>query len=288
MISTVAAPSPETRLREAVPPPPVARRRFSGARIVDRGLGLWTALVFGFLYLPILVLVAYSFNDSRLNIVWEGFTLRWYGELFSHAPLMRTFKNSLIIAAISTLLAVVIGTTGAWLLHRYRYRFSRAIQALICLPMVMPEIVMGVSLLVFFVVVGLELGHLTVILAHTTFCFPFVLVAVQARLEGLDPALEEAALDLGASPLKAFWLVIVPALRPALISGGLMSFTLSMDELIISIFTAGPDSRTLPMQVFGMAKVGLNPMLNALSAIFLVTTVAFVLFTAHLRRMANR
>jgi spermidine/putrescine transport system permease protein len=127
-----------------------------------------------------------------------------------------------------------------------------------------------------------------VILAHATFCFPFVLVAVQARLQGLDPALEEAALDLGATPLRAFWLVIVPCLRPAVISGALMAFTLSMDELIISFFTVSPASRTLPLQVFGMAKVGLNPMLNALSAIFVVTTVAFVLFTEHLKRLAAR
>lgn len=263
-------------------------RRLTGTGILDRVLAGWTALVFAFLYLPILVLVGYSFNTSKLNIVWEGFTLRWYAELFSNTPLMRTFKNSLIIATVSTLLAVLIGTTGAWLLHRYRYRFSRVIQVLVCVPMVMPEIVMGISLLVFFTVAQIELGFTTVILAHTTFCFPFVLVAVQARLQGLDPALEEAALDLGATPWRAFWLVIVPCLRPAVVSGALMAFTLSMDELIISIFTAAPDSRTLPMQVFGMAKVGLNPMLNALSAIFVVTTAAFVLFTEHLRRMAAR
>lgn len=245
-------------------------------------------MVFAFLYLPIGVLVAYSFNTSRLNIVWEGFTLKWYGELVSHAPLIDTLKNSLIVAVVSTVLAVVLGTTGAWLLHRYRYRFARAIQALVCIPMVMPEIVMGISLLVFFTTVHIDLGYPTVIIAHTTFCFPFVMLAVQARLQGLDPALEEAALDLGATPLKAFWLVIMPCLRPAVISGALMAFTLSMDELIISIFTTDPASRTLPMQVYGMARVGLNPMLNALSAIFIVTTVAFVLFSEHLRRMSAR
>jgi spermidine/putrescine transport system permease protein len=257
-------------------------------RLLDRGLGAWTAAVLLFLYLPILVLVAYSFNTSKLNIVWEGFTFRWYGELWSNTPLVRTLKNSLIISAAATVLSVLIGTTGAWLLHRFRYRFARSIQALVCLPMVMPEIVMGVSLLIFFTVTQIELGHATVVMAHTTFCFPFVLVAVQARLQGLDPALEEAALDLGASPWKAFWLVILPCLRPAVVSGGLMAFTLSMDELIISIFTASPDSRTLPMQVFGMAKVGLNPMLNALSAIFIFTTIAFVLFTEHLRKLSAR
>lgn len=260
----------------------------SGLRLMQWGLGVWTALVFAFLYIPIAVLVGYSFNTSKLNIVWEGFTFKWYGELFAHGPIIKTLKNSLIIAALSTLLAVLIGTTGAWLLHRYRYRFARGIQALICVPMIMPEIVMGVSLLILFRVITLDLGFTSVVLAHTTFCFPFVLVAVQARLQGLDPSLEEAALDLGASPLKAFWLVIVPCLRPAVISGALMAFTLSMDELIISFFTTGSSSRTLPLQVFGMAKVGLNPMLNALSAIFILTTIAFVLFTEHLKRLAAR
>ncbi len=280
--------TPEAAAAISASPRTGRRPRFSGIRFLDGALGVWTALVFAFLYLPIVVLVVYSFNTSRLNIVWESFTLRWYGELFDHTPLMRTFKNSLIIAAAATALSVVIGTAGAWLLHRYRYRWARGLQSLVCVPMVMPEIVMGVSLLVFFAVAGIELGHSTVIIAHTTFCFPFVLVAVQARLQGLDPSLEEAALDLGATPLRAFWLVIVPCLRPAILSGGLMAFTLSMDELIISLFTASPDARTLPMQVFGMAKVGLNPMINALSALFIVTTVAFVLFSEHLRRLANR
>ncbi|MEN9842014.1 MAG: hypothetical protein RL376_1814, partial [Verrucomicrobiota bacterium] len=224
------------------------RQPASGLCLLERCLGLWTTGVLLFLYLPIVVLAVYSFNTSKLNVVWEGFTFRWYGELLHHAPLLRSLNNSLFIATISTLLSIVLGTTGAWLLHRYRYRFSGAIQALVCAPMIMPEIVMGVSLLIFFSVLGVDLGYGTVILAHTTFCFPFVLVAVQARLQGLDPALEEAALDLGATPWQAFRLVILPCLRPAIISGGLMAFTLSMDELIISVFTADAGARTLPIQ----------------------------------------
>ncbi len=263
-------------------------RRPSGLRLTEWGLGLWTGLVMVFLYLPIVVLIGYSFNTSKLNVVWEGFTFRWYGELFGHAPLGRSLKNSLVIATCATAISVILGTTGSWLLHRNRYRCAGLVRALVAVPMIMPEVVMGIGLLVFFTVVGLELGHMSVILAHATFCIPFVMVAVQARLQGLDPALEEAALDLGATPMRAFWLVILPCLRPAVLAGGLMAFTLSMDELIISLFTAAPESRTLPMQVFGMAKVGLNPMLNALSALFVLTTVAFVLFTEHLRRLAAR
>jgi len=259
----------------------------SGLKLLQWGLGVWTAWVFAFLYLPIGVLIAYSFNTSRLNIRWEGFTVQWYERLWSNDPILRALQNSLIIALATTVASVVIGTVGAWLLHRFRFRFSGTIQTLVCLPMVMPEIVMGISLLVFFTVLSLPLGFGSVIIAHITFCFPFVLVAVQARLQGLDPALEEAALDLGATPLQAFWLVIVPSLRPAIISGALMAFTLSLDELIVTYFTASPASATLPLRVFGMAKVGLNPMLNALSAIFIVTTIAFVLFSEHLRRLSR-
>lgn len=259
----------------------------SGLKLLNWFLRGWTALVFLFLYAPIAVLVVFSFNSSRLNIVWESFSLDWYAKLAHNAPLIKAAKNSLIIAAATTVLAVIIGTVGAWLLHRYRYRFSRLIQTLVAIPMVMPEILMGISLLVLFATVGLKLGFATVIIGHVTFSFPFVLVAVQARLKGLDPALEEAALDLGATPLQAFWLVIVPCLKPAIIAGALMAFTLSMDELIVTFFIRSAASVTLPIQVYGMARVGLNPMLNALSAIFILATVAFVLFSEYLRKLSR-
>ncbi|MBM3873187.1 MAG: ABC transporter permease [Verrucomicrobia bacterium] len=271
-----------------IPPPPPLHARWSGLRLLEAGLGAWTVVVFLFLYLPILVLVVYSFNASRLNVVWEGFTLDWYGRLWDDTRIMRALKNSLIVAGCTTVLSVALGTVGAWLLHRYRYRFGRTLQTLIAVPMIMPEIVMGISLLVLFTTVGLKLGFLTVIVAHTTFCFPFVLIAVQARLQGMDPALEEAAMDLGATPVRAFLLVIVPYLRPAILSGALMAFTLSLDELIVTFFTASAQVATLPLLVFGMAKVGLNPMLNALSVLFIVATVAFVLFSEHLRRLGRR
>lgn len=265
------------------------RPRFpSGLKLLNLGFGLWTAAVFVFLYLPIFVLVAYSFNTSKLNIVWQGFTFKWYAEVWGNARIVDALKNSLIIAVLTTVVSVILGTTGAWLLHRFRYRFSRAIQTLVAVPMIMPEIVMGISLLILFSAADIELGHLTVILAHVTFCFPFVLVAVQARLHGLDPSLEEAALDLGATPLQAFWLVIVPCLKPAIVSGALLAFTLSMDEFIVTAFTTGPDSATLPIVVFGMAKVGLNPMLNALSAFFIAATIAFVLFSNRLKTLSAR
>lgn len=240
-----------------------------------------------FLYAPIAVLVVYSFNTSRLNILWEGFTLRWYSEVWSNVPLMRAAKNSLIVALVTTVLSVGMGTLGAWLLHRYRFRGRRALETLIGVPVMMPEIIMGVSLLVLFATVAMPLGFTTVIIAHVTFCFPFVLLAVRARLQGLDPALEEAALDLGATPLQAFRLVILPTLRPAIVAGGLLAFTLSMDEVIVTYFTASPGSATLPLRIFGLAKVGLNPILNALSAVFIFGTVAIVLFAERLKKRAR-
>lgn len=249
------------------------RRWMSGPRLQMSLFGAWTAVVFAFLYIPIVLLVVFSFNSSRLNIRWEGFTLRWYGELFANKTLGVAFQNSLVVACATTVLATALGTIGAWMLYRYRFPFQRAIGLLIFVPMVMPEVLMGVSLLVLFVhLLNVPLGFFTLIIAHTTFCFPFVLVGVQARLQGIDPALEEAAMDLGATPVQAFWKVIVPYLMPAIVSGALMSFTLSLDEYIVSVFTTGAQSQTLPLKVFGMAKVGLNPQLNALSTLFIVAT----------------
>jgi spermidine/putrescine transport system permease protein len=253
-------------------------KKLSGSRVQNLSFGVWTALVFAFLYIPIILLVVFSFNSSRLNIRWEGFSLKWYEALLSNKVLLAAFQNSLIVASCTTVLATILGTLGAWMLYRYRFPLQRTLGLLIFIPMVMPEVLMGVSLLVLFVqVLSIPLGYTTLVIAHTTFCFPFVLVGVQARLQGLDPSLEEAAMDLGATPFQAFWKVIIPFLMPAIVSGALMSFTLSLDEYIVSVFTTGSQSQTLPLKVYGMAKVGLNPQLNAVSAIFIAATFAFAL-----------
>ena len=250
--------------------------RLTAARVQACLFGFWTALVFAFLYIPIILLMVFSFNSSRLNIRWEGFSTRWYGELLSNKVLIDAFQNSILVAVATTILATLLGTVGAWMLYRYKFPYQRTLGLLIFIPMVMPEVLMGVSLLVLFVqFLHLPLGFLTLTIAHTTFCFPFVLVGVQARLQGLDPFLEEAAMDLGATPLQAFGKVIVPYLMPAIVSGALMSFTLSLDEYIVSVFTTGAQSQTLPLKVYGMAKVGLNPQLNALSSIFILVTFLF-------------
>jgi spermidine/putrescine transport system permease protein len=284
------------------------RERFripSGMPLVHTLFGGWTALVFAFLYAPIVLLVAYSFNTSHLNIRWEGFTFEWYEKLLSDTVLITSLKNSLIVASGTTVLSVGLGTAGAWLLHRYRFPLTKAIGSLVFIPMVVPEIVLGISLLILFTMVNLRfeylqgldgmpdwftnlefgLGFTTLIISHVTFCFPFVLVAVQARLMGIDPSLEEAAMDLGAPPLKAFWHVIVPYMMPAIVAGALMSFTLSMDELIVTYFTSGPESATLPLKIFGRVKKGLDPSLNAISTLFIIAVVVMVIFSERLRTL---
>jgi spermidine/putrescine transport system permease protein len=243
----------------------------------------WTALVLFFFYLPIAVLILYSFNQSRLNIQWTGFTLAWYDELLRDAVLMRATRNSLIVATVSTAISVVLGTGGAWLLHRYRYRAANLLETLVFLPMIVPEVILGVSLLILFVQIGLQLGYTTIVISHVTFCFPFVMAAVQARLAGLDPALEEAALDLGATPLQAFTKVLVPFLMPAILSGALMAFTLSLDDLIVTYFTASARTATLPIVIFGKVKKGLDPSLNAISTVLIGVTVLALFITEALR-----
>lgn len=276
--SDAFAPFPRER-RWWLPQGPAVQRAFFGG---------WTIAVFAFLYIPILLLVVYSFNDSRLNLQWAGFTTKWYGLLLGNEVLLRAFYNSLIVAGATTVLSVILGTSAAWLLHRYRFPAQRTVGLLIFIPMVMPEVLMGTSLLVLFVSLGIPLGYTTLIIAHTTFCFPFVLVGVQARLQGIDPALEEAALDLGATPLQAFWLVIVPYLMPAIIAGALMAFTLSFDEYIVTVFTSGADSQTLPLKVYGMVRVGLNPQLNALSTLFIAATALIVIASQFFQQSKSR
>jgi spermidine/putrescine transport system permease protein len=249
-----------------------------------RLLATWTGIVLVFFYLPIAIMICFSFNQSKLGIVWTGFTFEWYVALWRDSVLVRTLQNSLIVATATTALSLLLGTAGGWLLYRYRYRASGLLETFVFLPMIVPEVILGVSLLILFVAIGLELGYTTLIVSHVTFCFPFVMAAVQARLAGLDPALEEAALDLGATPAQAFRKVLVPYLRPAIVAGALMSFTLSLDELIVSYFTASAGTRTLPLEIFGRVKKGLDPSLNAISTLLIVVTAIALLLSGALRR----
>jgi spermidine/putrescine transport system permease protein len=264
-----------------------AARSAASFRWTRIALLAWTLGVLLFLYLPIALIVVFSFNDSALNIFWQGFTTRWYVDVFRDAPLMLALRNSAIIAAITTLGATILGTVGAWLLHRYHFPAKRILMALIFFPMIVPEVIMGVSLLLLFSAAGVGLGFGTVICAHITFCFPFVMVAVAARLEGLDPSLEEAAVDLGATPAGAFVRVVIPYLMPSIIAGALMAFTLSIDEFVVTYFTASAGSVTLPLKIYGLIKPGLTPAINALSTMLIVATIVLVGAGEFARRLSS-
>lgn len=229
---------------------------------------LW--LVFIFLFLPILVLVIFSFNTSKLNIVFEGFTLRWYSELFKNPMLLESLWNTMLVAFISTVVSTIIGTMSAYGIKKFDFPLKKFVNELLYIPIVIPEIVLGISLLCIYSLLKIELGMLTLILSHIAFSIPFVIINVNSVLDTMNPNLEEAASDLGASRLKTFFHVVLPTLVPGILSGAQLAFTLSLDDVVISYFTAGPDSNTLPLQVFSMIKTGVTPDVNALITILLL------------------
>ena len=232
-------------------------------------------LVFMFLFLPIAVLVIFSFNTSRLNIMFEGFTLYWYGELFKNTMLLEALWNTLLVALISTGISTIVGTMSAYALKKIDFPFKKVINELLYIPIVIPEIVLGISLLCVYALLKIELGMFTLILSHIAFSIPYVIVSVNSVLDSLNPHLEEAASDLGASKLKTFFKVVLPSLFPGILSGAQLALTLSLDDVVVSYFTAGPESTTLPLQVFSMIKTGVTPDVNALITLMLL----FVLVT---------
>ncbi|MEG3968412.1 ABC transporter permease [Microcoleus sp. T2B6] len=259
---------------------------------------LWVqaALAFAFLYLPILILIIYSFNASRFNAVWRGFTLDWYRSLFSNAGatiatsssagILTALNNSLLIAAISTVLATIFGTMLALALERFHFPGRKAVEALLFLPIIMPEITIGISLLVFFTLVfrivenltgiRLNLGLPTVIIGHIVFNISFVTITVRTRLAELDPQLEQAAFDLGANEWRAFWRITLPLIWPAIFSAALLAFTLSLDDFVVTFFTTGVGSMTLPLFVYGMIKFAVTPAINAISTLMLLASLLLV------------
>ncbi len=247
-------------------------------------LRLWVAGVVVFLYLPLASLVLFSFNDSKRTIRWEGFTFDWYARLWNDDALISAFANSLTIAALSTLFSLVLGTMAAIALWRFRFPGKGLFDGAVTLPIVVPEICMGVAMLVFFgnvlpwprdLVWPLDLG--AIVIAHITFSFPFVAVVVRARLASFNREMEEAARDLGASELRAFWDILLPHLRPALISGALLAFTLSLDDFVITFFTAGPNTVTFPVKIYSMVRFSVTPEVNAASTVLMAITVALTL-----------
>jgi spermidine/putrescine transport system permease protein len=240
---------------------------------------LLTVLVF--FYLPIMVLVIESFNPARFPGQWNGFSLKWYIKLFHERDLWAAFNRSIIIALSASAAATVIGTTCAIALHWFKTRLQKAHFIMTYLPIAMPDILMGLSLLMFFVAIGMKLGMLTVFIAHVTFCISYVARVVFARLEDFDNSLIEAAMDLGCTWRKAIWKVAVPILTPGILSGALLAFTLSIDDFVVTFFVAGPGTTTLPILMYSMIKRGATPLINALSTILLCITFACVFFSQY-------
>jgi spermidine/putrescine transport system permease protein len=238
---------------------------------------LVTMAVLFFFYLPIIILIVNSFNASRFESGWQGFSLMWYRRLFHEPEIWRAAKNSLLIAATATAVSLVVGTTAAVALHRFGgSRLQRFHFGLVYTPLVVPEILMGISLLMLFVAVGVGLGLFTIFLAHVTFCISFVAMTVLARLQDFDNSILEAAQDLGAGWWVTTRRILLPMLLPGLVAGALLAFTLSIDDFVITFFVAGPGSTTLPIRVYSMIKYGSPPLINALSTILLVLTFTAV------------
>jgi spermidine/putrescine transport system permease protein len=245
-----------------------------------RGISLWAAALaaYVFLYLPLAIVIVYSFNDSRLNAEWVGFTLHWYQVLLNDEEMLIAAGNSLFIALVSSLAATVLGTMAGIAIHRYDFKL---LNFMVLTPVAMPEILLGVSLLLFFIqVLNLTLGMLSIVLAHITFSIGFVAIVVRVALAALDESIFEAARDLGASPWQTFRYVTFPLILPGVIAGAMMAFTLSIDDFVITFFTAGVGVQTLPLRIYSMIKIAVTPEVNAISTLLMLLTLTMVLLAS--------
>jgi len=240
---------------------------------------LWVGAVMVFLYAPLIVLMIFSFNDSKRNVVWRGFTLKYYDKALNNDVLVEALVNSLTIAALATVVSLILGAIAAVMLWRFRFPFKGAVDGTISLPIIVPEICMGVAFLMFFaklqwptdLIWPLNLGAITI--AHITFCFPFVTMVVRSRLASFNREQEEAAKDLGAGEWQMFRDVLIPHMKPALVAGALLSFTLSLDDFVITYFTSGPDTVTFPVKVYSMLRFSVTPEVNAASTLLIILTI---------------
>jgi len=248
----------------------------------SQGLAVFTGLFYLYLYLPILVLVAFSFNTQRLNLTWEGFTLHWYDVLLADAKVGAATRNTLAVALTSTITATAIGTLAALALQRYEFGLRRFSETSLYIPIVIPEIVMGIGLLSLYATLKISLGLTTITLSHIAFSIPFVALVVRARLHGFDRSLEEAAMDLGANEVITFVRVTLPLILPGVLAGAMLAFTLSLDDFIITFFTNGPGATTLPIYVYGLLRRIITPEVNALSTVWILTVLVAVFFSQRL------
>jgi spermidine/putrescine transport system permease protein len=240
------------------------------------GLFWVMVLFFAFLYVPIFVLLALSFNANQVATIWTGFSLDWYSVVLNNPNILRATQNSLIVATTSTLISTIVATAAAVGMAGRGFRGQNVFNGLVGLPLLVPEIVTAVASLLFFLAIGLQLGLLTVIIAHTVFCIPFAYLPIRARLEGLDPRLMEASADLYANPWRTFRRVTLPLLIPGIVSGATLAFITSMDDFVITFFVAGAGATTLPVYIFGMIRIGITPEVNAISTLLLAVSVLFV------------
>ena len=257
--------------------PCIMMKKRRKAREFGPGAVAYACLIYLFLYLPIFVVIAFSFNSSKMNIVFEHFTVEWYFKMFDNRQLMQSFVNTIIVAGISTVLSVIIGTLCALGLYKFEFRLKNVISSSLYIPIVIPELVFAIALLAFFSSLNIPMSMATLVIAHVTFSMPFVVITVRARLAGFDHSIEEAARDLGANGLRTFWRVTLPMISPGVISGGMLALTMSLDDVVVSFFTAGPESTTLPLKILGMVRKGVSPDVNALSTLMIVGTIAILL-----------
>ena len=249
---------------------------------------VYLALVYGLLYLPILVLVVFSFNRSRTGYSWDGLSLHWYQSLFNNHAMVQAMWNSLWLALAAATVSTLIGALTALALHRYRFRGKRVLNGMLFVVMMSPEIVLAISLLTLFLMIGLQLGFVSLLLAHVTFCLPFVVITVMARLSGFDERLPEAARDLGASEFTMTRTVLIPVIAPALLAGWLLGFTLSLDDVVVSTFVSGPSYEILPLRIYSMVRVGLKPEVNALGTLLLVCSLMMLMLSQWILTRSKR
>jgi spermidine/putrescine transport system permease protein len=274
---------PQTRSLAA----PGRLSRSRARELFNRHALTWLAIgIFLFLYLPILILIAYSFNDNRVVGVWSGFSLRWYGELFQDRAMGNALRVSLWVAVWSTIISTLFGTLAALVMERYRFFGKLTFDAVLYLPVIIPDIVMALSILLFFVIAAVPLSRTTILIAHIAFNISFVAVVVRARLADMDRTLEEAAADLGANEWVTFRRVTLPLLMPGIIAGALLAFTLSLDDFVITFFVSGPGSTTLPVRVYSMIKFGVTPEVNAISTLMFIGSTLLVVLSLLLQRKA--
>ena len=249
---------------------------------------IYLAVIMLLTYLPLAMVVLFSFNDSKLPVSWKEFTLDWYRVLFEDEALMEALVNSLELGILSCIAAAVIGTLGAIGMARVTYKSKGMMEYLSTIPIMVPEIILAMVFMAFFSLLNLPFGMVTLVIAHTAFCIPYVFMMVKARLVGLDPSLEEAARDLGATPQKTFWDITLPLIMPAVASGCLLAFAMSFDDVVISIFVNGPRLSTLPIKVYTQIKTGVTPEINALCTIILAAVIVVLMITSLFRRKKEK